>query len=48
MVAEDFGEPALRQTANVLIIIDDVNDVIPKFEQGELRYGPNRTFLSFE
>ena len=48
VVAEDFGEPALRQTANVLIIIDDVNDVIPKFEQDELRYGPNRIFLSFE
>ena len=37
VVAEDFGEPALRDAAKVLINIDDVNDVIPNFEQDELR-----------
>ena len=38
MVAQDFGEPALRHTTNVFISVDDVNDVVPKFEQDEQRY----------
>ena len=38
MVAQDFGEPALRHTTNVFISVDDVNDEIPKFEQDEQRY----------
>jgi hypothetical protein len=38
VVAQDFGEPALRHTTNVFISVDDVNDVVPKFEQDEQRY----------
>ena len=38
VVAQDFGEPALRHTTNVFISVNDVNDVIPKFEQDEQRH----------
>ncbi|CAB4019339.1 Protocadherin Fat 4, partial [Paramuricea clavata] len=38
VVAQDFGEPALRHTTNVFISVDDVNDVVPKFEQDEQRF----------
>ncbi|XP_028399940.1 protocadherin Fat 4-like isoform X2 [Dendronephthya gigantea] len=38
VVAQDFGDPVLRDTTLVFISLDDINDEIPKFEQDEQKF----------